>query len=105
MSNAGVRVTRLRSLAVRDRQALATAKTKAEWRLVAAKKLAESLEADVKALEREIERSDDRLKELDEWKKEPVVLVRSSAGGYGMPVYHDGKEPCGFGRALTFPHR
>jgi hypothetical protein len=51
------------------------------------------------------ERFDRRLRQLDEWKKEPVVLVRSTAGGYGLPVYHDAKEPCGFGRNLFSPRK
>jgi hypothetical protein len=42
----------------------------------------------------QIESLDGRLKELDAWQDDPTVLVRTSAGGYGRPTYHDSRRPC-----------
>jgi hypothetical protein len=79
-----------------ERKVLSSAITTAEDRLRTVRTLENQLSNDKARLERRLEEFDERLKQLDEWKREPVVLVRTSVGGYGTPVYHDAKEPCGY---------
>jgi hypothetical protein len=96
MSNAPVRARRLRELVRKERNAIKTMSLRIDARLEHVEALAEHLRGDKQAAHRRLQAFDARLKQLDEWRNEPVVLVRTSVGGYGVPVYHDSKAPCGY---------
>jgi hypothetical protein len=102
-TNAGVRARRLRALVTEEQRLIEEFRTRVARRREAVETLVRDLNRDESRLEDRLARFEARLKQLDEWKTEPVVVVRSSAGGYAAPVYHDAKEPCGFGRNLIAP--
>lgn len=95
-TSSSVRAARLRALVRDQRNAMAMQITRAARRLENAEALVTQLSSDQKFLEGQLKRFDARLQKLDEWKNEPVVLVRTSPGGYGKPVFHDSKNPCGY---------
>jgi hypothetical protein len=96
MSNAAVRVRRLRDLVRSERSTIKAMSLKLDGHLQAVEALAGQLRQDRKTMSKRIKDFDARLKQLDEWSKEPVVLIRTSVGGYGLPVYHDARNPCGY---------
>jgi hypothetical protein len=99
-TSTGVRARRLHDLVSEELRTLELLRGRVGRRRAAIEDLAKHLAADEELLERRLNKFEVRLKKLDEWRKEPVVIVRTSAGGYGLPVYHDAKDPCGFGRNL-----
>jgi hypothetical protein len=104
LSSTAVRAQRLRSLVEDERRTIKTMRVRIKLRNAAMDQLTKQLASDEELLGSRLTKYEARLAQLDEWKKEPVVIVRTSVGGYGRPVYHDAKEPCGFGANLLGPH-
>lgn len=96
MGNEELRLRRLRTLVRDERQALSVAISHTNMRIRKTEALLAELKSDRTSYKSRLKRFDRRLENLDEWTDEPVVLIRTSAGGYGLPVYHDSEEPCGY---------
>src|SRR2546430_13821709 len=96
MTNHAVRAERLRELVRDERRTISSLLHVLDARVKAAEAHAERLRSSRRSFEKRLARFDARLEQLEDWIDDPVVLVRTSPGGYGRPVYHDAEKPCGY---------